>query len=261
VLQVWEQIKEIYLYREMLRNLVSKEIRARYKASVLGFLWTFANPLLTLAVYSFVFSVVMKSGIQHYSMFLFVALLPWNYLSMSIIQGTASLVQNVSLVKKIYFPRVILPLSMVLANMINYLLGLIILIPALALFHIRFTIALVAFPVVLVVETLLVTALTLIVAVGNVYFRDLEHIIGIFIMLWFFLTPIVYSIDTIPANLHIFFNFNPASPIIEAYRAIFLYGKWPDWVTLGWLAFVLFLLLLVCWFAFMRLQRTVAEEI
>jgi len=260
-LRVWEQIKEIYLYREMLRNLVSKEIRARYKASVLGFLWTFVNPLLTLVVYSFVFSVVMKSGIQHFSMFLFVALLPWNYLSMSIIQGTTSLVQNVSLVKKIYFPRAILPLSLVLANMINYLLGLIILIPALAIFHVRFTVALVAFPVVLIVETLLVTSLTLIVAVGNVYFRDLEHIIGIFVMLWFFMTPIVYSIDTLSANLRNIFNFNPAVPIIEAYRAIFFYGKWPDWVTLGWLALGLVLLLMVCWFAFMRLQRDVAEEI
>jgi ABC-2 type transport system permease protein len=258
---VWEQIKEIYLYREMLRNLVSKELRARYKASVLGFLWTFVNPLLTLAVYTFVFSVVMKSGIKNFSMFLFVALLPWNYLSMSIVQGATSLVQNVSLVKKIYFPRAILPLSLVLANMINYLLGLIILIPALAIFHVRFTVALVAFPVVLVVETLLVTSLTLIVAVGNVYFRDLEHIIGIFVMLWFFVTPIVYSIDTLPANLRNMFNFNPAAPIIEAYRAIFFYGRWPDWVILGWLALGLVLLLMICWFAFMRLQRAVAEEI
>jgi lipopolysaccharide transport system permease protein len=242
--RVWEQIKEIYLYREMLRNLVSKEIRARYKASVLGFLWTFVNPLLTLAVYSFVFSVVMKSGIKNYSMFLFVALLPWNYIAMSITQGTTSLVGNVSLVKKIYFPRAILPLSLVLANMVNYLLGLIILMPALAIFHIRFTIA-----------------LTLIVSAGTVYFRDLEHIIGIFIMLWFFLTPIVYSIDTIPTNLRNLFNFNPASPIIEAYRSIFFYGKWPDWVTLGWLTLGLVFLLIVCWFAFMRLQRSVAEEI
>jgi ABC-2 type transport system permease protein len=258
---VWEQIKEIYLYREMLRNLVSKEIRARYKASVLGFLWTFVNPLLTLIVYSFVFSIVLKQTIKNYSMFLFVALLPWNYIAMSITQGTTSLVQNVSLVKKIYFPRAILPLSLVLANMVNYLLGLIILIPALAIFHIRFTDALVAFPVVLAIETLLVTSLTLLVAVGTVYFRDLEHIIGIFVMLWFFMTPIVYSIDTIPTKLRNIFNFNPASPIIEAYRAIFFYGRWPDWVTLGWLTLEFTLFLIVCWFAFMRLQRTVAEEI
>jgi ABC-2 type transport system permease protein len=260
-LGVWEQIKEIYLYREMLRNLVSKEIRARYKASVLGFLWTFINPLLTLAVYSFVFSVVMKSGIHNYSMFLFVALLPWNYIAMSVTQGTTSLVGNVSLVKKIYFPRAILPLSLVFANMINYLLGLIILMPALALFHIRFTITLVAFPAVLLVETLLVASLTLLVAVGTVYFRDLEHIIGIFIMLWFFLTPIVYSIDTIPANLRNLFNFNPATAIIEAYRAIFFYGKWPDWAGLGWLALALVFLLFICGSLFVHLQRNVAEEI
>ncbi len=260
-MRMWKQIKEIYLYREMLRNLVSKEISARYKASVLGFLWTFVNPLLTLIVYSFVFSVVMKTNIQHYSMFLFVALLPWNYIAMSLTQGTTSLVGNVGLVKKIYFPRAILPLSLVLANMINYLLGLIILIPALAIFHIRFTVALVAFPVVLAVETLLVTSLTLLVAIGNVYFRDLEHIIGIFIMLWFFMTPIVYSVNTIPVNLRNLFDLNPATPIIEAFRSIFFYGVWPDWRLLGWLSLVLIIIFVLCWFIFMRFQRYVVEEI
>jgi ABC-2 type transport system permease protein len=258
---VWEQIKEIYLYREMLRNLVSKEISARYKASVLGFLWTFVNPLLTLGVYTIVFSVVLKSNIQHYSMFLFVALLPWNYLAMSITQGTTSLVQNVNLVKKIYFPRAILPLSLVFANMVNFLLGLIILFPALALSHIRFTVALVAFPVILIIETLLVASLTLIVAIGNVYFRDLEHIVGIFIMLWFFLTPIVYSMDTIPLKLRTLFKLNPATPIIEAFRSIFFYGVWPDWRLLGWLGLALVIIFGICWFIFMRFQRYIVEEI
>lgn len=258
---MWQQFKEIYTYREMLRNLMAKELRARYKGSVLGFLWTFLNPLLMLAVYSVVFSFVMRIKVEHYALFLFAALLPWNYLAQSLIQGTASMVQNASLVKKIYFPRIILPLSVVLANMINYLLGLFILIPALLISQIKLTVALLAFPVVLGIQTLLVIALTLLLAVGNVYFRDLEHITGILIMIWFFLTPVLYPSDMIPARIRPFFDLNPAAPIIEAYRSIFLYGRWPDWAELGYLILALGCLFLICWAAFSHLQRNVAEEV
>ncbi|MBC7107109.1 MAG: ABC transporter permease, partial [Firmicutes bacterium] len=112
---MWQQIAEIYAYREMLRNLVARELRARYKGSVLGFLWTFFNPLFMLVVYSAVFSHVMRVQVENYAMFLFVALLPWNYFAQSVQQAAASLVQNAGLVKKIYFPRAVLPLAVVLA--------------------------------------------------------------------------------------------------------------------------------------------------
>ncbi|MDD4169501.1 MAG: ABC transporter permease, partial [Desulfotomaculaceae bacterium] len=115
---MWQQIKEIYIYREMLKNLVAKELRARYKGSILGFFWTFFNPLLMLIVYSVVFSFVMRIQTENYTMFLFVALLPWNFISNSIMQGTSSIVQNGALIKKIYFPREVLPLSIILTNII-----------------------------------------------------------------------------------------------------------------------------------------------
>ncbi|MGB9905629.1 MAG: ABC transporter permease [Desulfotomaculales bacterium] len=258
---MWEQLKEIYAYREMLRNLVAKEIRARYKGSALGFLWTFFNPLLMLVVYSIVFSFVMRVQIENYAMFLFVALLPWNYLSASVIQGAASLVQNSALVKKIYFPREVLPLSAVLANLVNYLLSLLILIPALLAFKIRLTAALLAFPVVLLVETMLVTSLALCVSVANVYFRDLEHIVGILMTVWFFLTPVLYPVDVIPDEVKPFFSLNPATPLMEAYRAIFFSGRWPDWASLGYLAAGLAALLTMSLALFNRLQKNVAEEI
>ncbi|MBE3585670.1 MAG: ABC transporter permease [Thermoanaerobacter sp.] len=258
---MYDQIREIYTYREMLRNLVAKELRARYKGSVLGFLWTFFNPLLMLVVYSVVFSFVMRSQIENYSMFLFVALLPWNYLSVSVLQGAASLVQNGALIKKIYFPREILPLSVVLANLVNYLLSLLILVPALLVFNIKLTTAILAFPVVLMVETMLVTSLALCVSVANVYFRDLEHIVGILMTVWFFLTPVLYPVDIIPAKVKPFFNLNPATPLMEAYRAIFFYGRWPDWVSLGYLAAGLAVLLMLSLVFFNRLQRNIAEEI
>ena len=257
---MWQQLRELYLYREMLRNLVAKELRARYKGSVLGFFWTFTHPLLMLIVYSIVFSFVMRVKIENYAMFLFVALLPWNYLAQSILQAASSLVQNGPLVKKIYFPRAVLPLSVVFANLVNYVLGLCVLIPALLFFQIKLTPALLAFPLILLLQTLLVVALTLLVAVATVYFRDLEHITSILMTVWFFLTPVIYPATLIPERFRPFLTLNPAAPLIEAYRAIFFYGRWPEWHELGQLAPALLALFIISFAAFERLQRAVAEQ-
>lgn len=258
---MWQQIKEIYEYREMLSNLVAKELRARYKASVFGFLWTFLNPLLMLVVYSIVFAFITKSNISNYAMFLFVALLPWNYLSQSVLQGASSLVANAGLIKKVYFPRSVLPLSIVIANLFNYLFSLAILIPALLLSGVHLTVALLAFPAVLVSQTLFVTAVAFLIAIGNVYFRDLEHIVSVLVMAWFFLTPVLYSIDIIPPKVQLLFKLNPATGFIESYRRIFFTGMWPNWLHLLYLTIGGSLLLLFSFFVFLRLQRRVAEEI
>lgn len=258
---MWQQLKEIYLYREMLRNLVSKELRARYKGSVLGFFWTFANPLLMLIVYSVVFSFVMRIQVENYAMFLFVALLPWNYLAQSTVQSAASLVQNHGLIKKIYFPRAVLPISIVFANLTNYALGLFVLIPALLFFHIKLTPALLAFPAVVALQTLLVVSVALLISVATVYFRDLEHITNILMTVWFFLTPVLYPADLVPERFRSIYMLNPAAVLVDSYRAIFFYGRWPDWHTLAQLTPVLFVLLLICFAAFERMQRTVAEQI
>ena len=256
-----QRMKEIYCYREMLLNLVVKELRARYKGSVLGFFWSFLNPLLMLIVYSVIFSFLMRTSTKNYAMFLFVALLPWNYLANSVMQGAGSLVYNSSLVKKVYFPREVLPLAVVSANMVNYLLSLLILVPALLVFRVKLTVALFAFPVVLLLQTFLVLAMTLLVSIGNVYFRDLEHITGVLITVWFFLTPVLYSAEMMPEKVQKFFLLNPAAPLIEAYREMFFYGRWPDWKCLGWVAVVNIALFLMSFWIFGRLQQAVAEEI
>ncbi|OPX85117.1 MAG: Teichoic acid translocation permease protein TagG [Pelotomaculum sp. PtaB.Bin104] len=258
---MWHQIKEIYTYREMLKNMVAKELRARYKGSMLGFLWTFLNPLFLLIVYSIAFSYVMRVQVDNFPMFLFVALLPWNFLINSVIQGASSIVQNGALVKKIYFPREVLPLSVVIANLINYLLSLLILIPALLIFKINLTLAIFAFPVVLLAETLFVISLTLLVAIANVYFRDLEHIVGVLMTAWFFLSPIFYPIEFVPQEVRSFFYINPITPIMEAYRDVFFYGEWPQWDILAYLIVAFVILLLISLAAFNHFQKAVAEEI
>jgi len=258
---VWRQLVGIYTYREMLLNLVAKELRARYKGSVLGFLWTFLYPLLLLMVYSVVFSYVVRIQVEHYVMFLFVALLPWNYMAQSITLGTASLVQNGNLIKKVYFPRVILPISVVLAGMANYLLSLIILLAALLASGFRLTPALLAFPVLLGLQTLLIAAITPVFAVCNVYFRDLEHITGVFVLMWFFLSPVLYPSEMVPPRMLPFFSVNPATPLMEGYRRIFYHGTWPEWGELAWLALGTAALFVVCWVVFGYLERAVAERV
>ncbi|NPV26676.1 MAG: ABC transporter permease [Firmicutes bacterium] len=258
---MWQRFKEIYQYREMLRNLVAKELQARYKGSVLGFLWTFFNPLLMLIVYSLVFSYVMRMNIENYTMFLFVALLPWNYLANSVLQGASSLVQNAGLVKKVYFPREVLPLAILCTNLVNYVLSLFILIPALLVFKVKITMTVMAFPAVLIVETVFVAGLVLLVAVANVYFRDLEHITGVFMSAWFFLTPVLYPTSLVPEEVRSIFTLNPVAPLMEAYRDIFFYGNWPDWASLGRLGIESLILFVISLVVFDRLQRSVAEEI
>lgn len=256
-----KRVLDYWSYREMLMNLILKELRARYKGSVLGFLWTFFNPLLMLIVYSIVFSYIMRTSVQNYPMFVFVGLLPWNYFANSLLQGSASLVQNSALIKKVYFPREILPCAFVLANAVNYVLSLFVLIPALILFHIKLTWAVLAFPIVLFIETIMLMGLGLLVSVVNVYFRDLEHILGVLVTVWFFLTPVIYPIDLIPEQVKVYFMYNPMTPMIEAYRDIFFDGVWPRWRDIGLLLVFSTVVLLAGLLVFNRLQRNVAEEL
>ncbi|MQL51395.1 ABC transporter permease [Desulfofundulus thermobenzoicus] len=258
---MWQQIKEIYAYREMLKNLVAKELRARYKGSVFGFLWTFFNPLLTLVVYSVVFSFVMRVQMEHYSMFMFVGLLPWNYLATSAQMGAASIVAGGGLIKKTYFPREILPLSIVLSNLINYMLSLLILIPALLIVQVPLTMALIAFPVVVLIQTFFVCGLTLLLAAANVYFRDLEHITGVIIMAWFFFTPILYPMEMVPKEVKGLFILNPMVPVIKAYQDIFFHGQFPDWASLGSFSLGAVVFLLFSLTVFHRLQKNFAEAV
>lgn len=245
----------------MLRNLVSKELQARYKNSVLGFFWTFLNPLLMLAVYSFVFSTIMRSDIKDFSIFMFIGLLAWNYIAGSVLQGTGCLVSNASLLKKVYFPREVIPLAIVFANMINYILSMIILLIALVISGIGIHHDILFYPVILLAQTIFLIPLVLILSVVNVYFRDLEHTVNVLINLWFFLTPVVYSLSIVPESMRVFFYLNPATHIIEAYLAIMYYRVAPNLSALFWLFVGSIIFFWIGYVIFDRLQRRVTEEI
>ena len=193
------QIKELYAYREMIVSLVRKDLRGRYKGSVLGFLWTFINPLFQLVVYTLVFSYILKSNIDKYYLYLFVALIPWIFFSASITGGAASVVAQKDLVKKIYFPRQVIPISYVTSCFVNMLLCFIVIFVVVLFSGIRLSIAgLLCLPVVMVVEYLLALGMALLCSAVTVYFKDLEHILGIISMAWMYLTPIMYDKSIVP---------------------------------------------------------------
>lgn len=254
-------IKEIYQYRQMLKSLILTDLRTRYKGSFLGFLWTFINPLLMLLVYTIIFSTIMRINIPHYAMFMFVGLLPWIFFSSSIQNSAGIVIRQGGLVKKIYFPRLVLPLSTVGAALINYLLSLLIMIPALYITDMSLSWPALYFPLILLVQTILALGFSILVSSLNVFFRDLEHMLGILLMLMFYLTPVIYPVNMIPQEYRNWFELNPMKSITEAYQRIFYYGNSPDLVSLLNVAGIAVGVLMLSIVVFQQQQKRFAEEI
>lgn len=252
---------ELYNYRNMLSNLVRKDLRTRYKGSVLGFLWTFINPLLQLCVYTMVFSVIMKSDIPKYYIHLFVALVPWIFFQTSITSGSSSIIGNKDLIKKIYFPRLIIPMSVVNGAFMNMLFTMVVVFIALIISGIGVSKYVIILPIIMALEYLLALGLSFIVCALNVYFRDLEHILGIATMAWMYFTPVLYSIDNVPERFRKIFSLNPMTPIIVAFRDILYYKKMPDLSHMGMIFIWSIFFIVVGYAVFQKLQKGFVEEL
>lgn len=259
--QFIERIKELYHYRAMIWMLVQRDLRGKYKASFLGFLWTFINPLLQLVVYTMVFSVIMRAGIEKYYLFLFVALIPWIFFSTSVQGGSMCILQQKNLVTKIYFPRQVLPIAHVTTAFVNMLYCFVVVLAVVGLSIGWNLLALVYLIPIMMVEYLLALGMALLFSGITVYLQDMQYILNIIVMAWQFLTPIMYSIDQVPEQIQWVFYINPMTSIILAYRDILYYKTTPQLETLT-LALVMGLVFLVFgWFAFEKMQRHFAEEL
>ncbi|MCI9416115.1 MAG: ABC transporter permease [Eubacterium sp.] len=259
---MFNRLKELYLYREMIFSLVKRDLKGRYKGSALGFLWTFLNPLLQLAVYTMVFSVIMRAGIKDYYLFLFVALVPWIFFSTSLSGGASCIWAQQDMVKKIYFPREVLPVSYVTSQFVNMLLSFIVIFGVLIFSgHAINLIAILYLPIIMVVEFVLALGVAMLTSAITVYFRDMEYILGIVAMAWQFLTPVMYAIDMAPEKVRFIFHLNPMTPVIEAYRDILYYGRVPELNTLFSAVIIGVMVLVTGWFTFHRLQKHFVEEL
>lgn len=255
-------IGELYNYRQMMYSLVQRDLRGRYKGSVLGFLWTFLNPLLQLGVYTLVFSYILRAGIEDFYLFLFVALVPWLFFATCLQGGASCILAQQDMVKKIYFPREVLPVSFVVSQFINMLLTFIVIFAVLILSGHGINIqAVVYLPIIMIVEFVLALGITMLVSSLTVYFRDLEYILGIVTMAWMYLTPVLYSSDMVPEQLRAFFMLNPMTSIILAYRDILYYKQVPELSTLIQATVLGVVVLIVGVFVFSKLKRNFVEEL
>lgn len=255
-------VVELIRYRELVRNLVARDLKVRYRNSVLGFIWCLLNPLLMMVVFSFVFTVLMKSNIPNYPVFILVGILAWNFHTTAVTGAIASIIHNSGLVMKVYFPREVLPLSAVLSNAVNFVLALVALFAMIAVFQIHLSATLIFLPLILFVQIVFASGLALFLAALTVFYRDVEIITETVLTAWFFLTPIIYRMqDLFPAYSRIIYILNPMASIIEAYRNVLYSGGMPGFDFLARTFVTSLLFLLVGYTFFRRSAKRFGEEL
>jgi ABC-2 type transport system permease protein len=254
--------KNLYSYRQLLKSNIRKEIRGKYKGSFLGVLWSFVSPLLMTLVYAIVFPHLLKNAQDHYITFIVIAILPWTWFTNVISQGTPSILTNGGIVKKVFFPREILPISIVSSGLINYLISVIIIFIFLFFSGIGYSLYIVFFPLVLITQYVLLLGVSLILSSINVYIRDTEYIVIFFVQMLFYGTPILYSSQTFGDGfLSTLVKLNPLTTIIEGYRSIFFYQQAPDFLSLGLVFLFSVVLLKIGTMIFYKLEKGFAEEL
>ena len=254
-------LKELYQYRQLLKSNVRKEIRGKYKGSFLGVLWSFVNPLLMTLVYAIVFPFLLKSSQPHYTTFIVIAVLPWTWFTTTISQGTSTILANGGIIKKVYFPREILPISVVTSGLVNFLISCLIIAIFLICSGIGFSPYLVFLPIIIILQYMFQLGLILITSAINVYVRDAEYIINFFVSMLFYATPVLYSMSMFPGWVQKILRLNPMTTIIESYRNIFYYQSAPDFMMLGFVFIVSIVVLWLGFVIFKKLEKGFAEEL
>ncbi len=254
-------IKELYNYRQLLKSNVSKEIRGKYKGSILGILWSFVNPLLMTLVYAIVFPFVLKNAQEHYTTFIVIAVLPWTFFTTAISQGTNCILVNGGIIKKVYFPREILPLSIVVSSLINFLISCLIIFIFLIFSGIGFSLYILLLPLIIIIQFTLVLGIVLITSSIDVYIRDLEYIINFFISMLFYATPVLYSMNMFPIKIQNILKLNPMTTIIESYRDVLFYQQVPNVLGLALVAILSIIILILGIKVFKKLEKGFAEEL
>jgi len=256
-----KKVKGIWEFKYLIYNLVLRDLKVKYKGSTLGFLWSLLNPLLMLVVYTVAFKFVIKLKVPNFPVFLFSALMPWSFLSSALSMGAISITDNSNLVKKVYFPREVLPLSVVLVNLFHFLLTFVVLIPALVFFDIYPGFPFLFLVVIIFFQTLFVLGLTLIFAALNVYYRDIKHFLEVLMQLWFWVTPIIWPLSLISEQFRNWAYINPFTPFVTAYRDVILRNNMPGILNIAAVISLGILVFLLGTVIFQKKQRRFAEEI
>jgi lipopolysaccharide transport system permease protein len=266
---MWHNLAQLLRYRGLIQSLVARELKARYRGSVLGFFWSFVNPLLLLSVYSFVFSTILPNenkDTKPYAVFMFCGLLPWTWFTTALLDAAGSLISGGNLIKKVLFPAEVLPIVSVLASMVHFFLGLLIL----AAFMIGTQHApdwgdLWWFPVVVLVQLIFTLGLGLMLSALTVHFRDIRDLLSNLLTFWFFATPIIYfyKLDTVKEYLT-FFKYNPFFHLVVSYQEILFFhdpAGFGHYRSLLWLGVASIAFFFVAYWVFDRLRDSFAEAV
>ena len=263
---MFANLANLFRYRGLIQSLVVRELKARYRGSVLGFFWSFVNPLMLLLVYTFVFKFVLPNdtkGLQPYSLFLFCGILPWNWFASSLTEASGSLIAGGNLIKKVLFPAEIPPIVSVLTNMVNFFLGLFILVPWLIYFgRLHLSPDLLWFPVAVAVQLVFTLGLGLFLSALTVHFRDIRDLLANILTLWFFSTPIIYSWqqDNVRKYKQLF-DLNPFTHLAISYQEVLFFGEVGHWKWLLALGAASLGLFLAGYWLFDRLRDSFAEAV
>jgi lipopolysaccharide transport system permease protein len=254
-------MKRLYDARDLLIAWTSRSLRARYQQSALGWLWAIIQPAAQVAIFAVIFTlfVPVDTGGTPYIIFSYVAMAPWAFLSASLPDMSNSIVGNMSLVTKIYFPREVLPIASMLARLIDFGVAGSLLIILILFFHvpILFT-GLLLLPVVLLIQMVLIAGLGLALAGANVFYRDVSSLLSLVIQLWFYASPIIYPVSLVPERLRIFYFLNPMAGILEAYRDVLIYARLPgSYLIIS--AGVSFAILLIGYWFFKKVEFQFAD--
>jgi ABC-type polysaccharide/polyol phosphate export permease len=264
---MFRNLAQLVRYRSLIQSLVARDLKARYRGSVLGFFWSFINPLLLLAIYSFIFTTILPNraeGVQPYALFMLCGILPWTWFSASLTEAAGSLIAGGNLIKKVLFPAEVLPLVSVLANMVHFVLALPIAILFLIVYqHPPDFAGIFWFPVVVLVQLIFTSGLALGLAALTVHFRDIRDILANVLMLWFFATPIIYPWSQKELQPYrLMFDLNPVTHLAVSYQEILFYsgpfGHWRWLVALGIASIAVFL---AGYWLFDRLRDSFAEVV
>lgn len=266
------RLKELIQYRELIRNLVVRDLKVRYKNSVLGFLWSLLNPLMMMVIFTVVFTIMLPNNtIERFPVFVLCALLPWNFFSSSVMTSVHSVVGNAHLIKKVYFPREVLPLSTVLANLVNFLLAMTVLFAMMFLLRTPLTVWTLLLPAIVLIQLIFTLGLALFLSTLNVLYRDTAAIMEVAMLAWFFLTPVFYPITILPHYRTLFglsldiqrlaYILNPMASIIASYRVILYHGAPPAFDFLARTVVTSLALLALGYLVFVRYSRIFAEQL
>lgn len=258
-----DYLRELYRHHDLLLVWTGREIKVRYKQSLLGGAWAILQPLALMVVFSVIFTTFVKiptDGVP-YPVFSYSALVPWTFFATSITFAAGALTQNMNLVSKIYFPREILPVASVGAALVDFLVASAVFVAMLLYYRIPVGAPILLVPALLLIQVLLVLGIALFTSAVNVFYRDVRFVVPLALQLWMYASPIIYPVSLVPERFRDLYMLNPMAALLDAYRAAVLLGRYPDWSSLSAAAAMSVAVFVLGYLYFKQVERQFADVI